>query len=749
LKLKKAKKIGDGSIVSLIPHDRTDWLLIQSKKGLILTDIEGKLIKNLGSQDNFKLNEQKTAIALLKSDTLSFFIIPKLKLEVISICGKYSALTFSHDGRKLGYFRDMDKNTQLCVYDMDSTAVLTTSDRLMSKGMQFGDDILSFSPEDNFIYFYIKSQSKVRHRDADLITTDVTIWSYKDVRLPSGKIENPKDQVFAAVIPITSNSPFVQLETESSKLKSFGSGNKYVLTRNVVNQAESYYRPELREFCQLIDISSGKIIRDSLDFSATLSPSERFITWSNATTGKLFFYEITSKKLCTNAIADGGNPYVAGWESNDDMCYVFDKYDLWRFDPKGNVKATNVTNGYGRKNGISFNFAGEISLNAVVDRGKRLLSAVDTETMANGYFVVDLNHLVNPHECFMDARLYELNIVGAPPVIRKAKHADKFVMTGQTASEAPNLFVTDLKWRKQVSTVAPQKPYNWLKSELINYSLNNGKNNKAILYKPENFDAQKKYPIIFYYYQGLSSELNRFRSPQLLGGIINIPWFVSNGYLVCVPDIINDKPGYITETTVDAVVSAAKFLMKYPWVNSQKMGIQGHSFGGYETNILVANTNIFAAAQASAGFSNAISDFGDVRFGNAPMSQHWEKGQMNFQVSLWDNPELYVNNSPVLKADKITTPLLLEYGIYDENLFRQGREMFNALRRLQKPAWLLQYTENHILQKQENILDYNIRQQQFFNHYLKGDPAPVWMTNGVSDGDREFISGLKYETIKR
>jgi dipeptidyl aminopeptidase/acylaminoacyl peptidase len=249
---------------------------------------------------------------------------------------------------------------------------------------------------------------------------------------------------------------------------------------------------------------------------------------------------------------------------------------------------------------------------------------------------------------------------------------------------------------------------------------------KGILYTPENFDTQKKYPLIFHYYEISSDQLYLFRKPTLSSGGLDISWYVSNGYLVFIPDIKIPK-GHPGKGAL-SVIRAAKYFHRKPWVG--KMGLQGHSFGGYITNYLITHNNLFAAAQESAGPADFISGYGAVKkyTGNG-MQYLYERGQNNIGVTPWQRQDLYITNSPIFRADKINTPLLILHNEEDNAVpVSQGIELFTALRRLKKPAWLLQYDgEGHMLINEQHKLDFSRRQQQFFDHYLKGLPAPEWM----------------------
>jgi len=411
----------------------------------------------------------------------------------------------------------------------------------------------------------------------------------------------------------------------------------------------------------------------------------------------------------------------------------------------------NFTAGYGRKHQISFRVPQSRQDQSPISSSKTVLLTGLSSTKQNGFWKKTLGNKKPPVEQNMENCFYFFPaIISAgyqeqPPI--KAKDAEIYLVRRETASEFPNWYLTiDFKSFKPLTNVHPEKKYNWLTAELVNWLLPDGKRTLGILYKPENFDTSKKYPIIFQYYETRSNRLNLFWAPELSNGTLNVPWYVSNGYLVFEPDIYYTA-GHTGLSAVNAVVSAARHLSKFSFVDSTKMGLQGISFGGFETNSILTNSNLFAAAQESAGISDATSHYGDIGFyGKHIGTMLYETGQANLRATPWERPDLYIENSPIFKVDKIATPLLIMHNKEDVAVpFIQGVELFTAMRRLQKPVWMLQYDgEGHIIQDQENQLDFTIRQEQFFDHYLKGKSAPVWMTEGIKAHDRGFKSGLGY-----
>jgi dipeptidyl aminopeptidase/acylaminoacyl peptidase len=274
-----------------------------------------------------------------------------------------------------------------------------------------------------------------------------------------------------------------------------------------------------------------------------------------------------------------------------------------------------------------------------------------------------------------------------------------------------------------------------------------GKESEGLLFKPENFDPTKKYPVIFYFYERNADTRYNYRAPAPSASTINIAYFTSNGYLVFDPNIYykNGQPG---ESAYNSVVSAAKYLSKMKFVDSTKMAIQGQSWGGYQVAYLITRTKIFAAAGAGAPVSNMFSAYGGIRWGSGISRQfQYEKTQTRIGFTPWQRPDLYTKNSPLFKADKVATPLLLMHNDKDGAVpWYQSIEYFTALRRLDKKVWLLQYNdEDHNLVERRNRKDLSVRLEQFFNHYLKGTPMPVWMREGVPAIKKGVDWGLKIE----
>lgn len=455
------------------------------------------------------------------------------------------------------------------------------------------------------------------------------------------------------------------------------------------------------------------------------------------------------------------------WLADDSRVFLYDEHDIWLVDPAGIQHPVNITHGYGRKHHLRFRL---LLPDSADDTGLTLdttflLTAFDPVTKWNGFYQIALNpstgagplnryligplaSLLNRHEDKIDTPVLlnmepglqylsgtqkenpDLNN-GFKPL--QARDAHTWIVQKENETSSPNYYVTkDFIGFQPLTDIHPERSVNWLSSTQINWTLPDGRPGEGILYKPQHFDPQKQYPVLFSIYEHQSDQLHAFLQPDLMTGPIDIPWFVSRGYLVCLPDIHNSmgEPG---QSALDAVVSAATYLSKQPWVNSKKLGITGHSFGGYETNYIVTHSHLFAAALEASGFCDLISFYGAIANGGRSQQPYFETGQGRIGATLWQRPDRYIDNSPIFQTDQVTTPILMMHNIGDHVVpFEQGVEFFTGLRRLGKKAWMLQYDKGqHELRTLEECIDYTIRVTQFFDYYLKDALPPKWMTEGI------------------
>jgi dipeptidyl aminopeptidase/acylaminoacyl peptidase len=278
----------------------------------------------------------------------------------------------------------------------------------------------------------------------------------------------------------------------------------------------------------------------------------------------------------------------------------------------------------------------------------------------------------------------------------------------------------------------------WGKSELMHFKNSDGVPLSGILIKPENFDAKKKYPMMVYIYERLSEGVHRFVDPRP-GHSINIAYYVSNGYVILEPDIIYTV-GFPGQSALKCVLPAVQAVVDEGFIDEKAIGIQGHSWGGYEIAYMVTQTNRFRAASPGALVSNMTSAYSGIRWGTGlPRQFQYEHTQSRIGGNLWEYPMRFLQNSPVFQADRVQTPILMLANDADDAVpWYQGIEFYLALRRLGKEVYMFNYNgEPHHLNKRPNQKDYTMRLQQFFDHYLKSAPMPEWMQRGIPYIDRE------------
>jgi dipeptidyl aminopeptidase/acylaminoacyl peptidase len=241
-----------------------------------------------------------------------------------------------------------------------------------------------------------------------------------------------------------------------------------------------------------------------------------------------------------------------------------------------------------------------------------------------------------------------------------------------------------------------------------------------------------------YIYETLHNGIHRFRNPSP-GSSVNPSYYVSNGYVIWMPDIEYDT-GYPGKDALKCVLPGIQMLIRRGFVDEGSIGIQGHSWGGYQIAYMITQTNIFAAVEAGAPVSNMVSAYGGIRWDSGMVRQfQYERTQSRLGGTLWEAPMRYIENSPIFWADKVETPILMMHNDDDGAVpWYQGIEYIMALRRLGKEAYMLNYNgEKHGLRKRVNQKDWTIRMAEFFDHHLKGEPMPDWMKNGIKAWEKK------------
>ncbi|HTD99011.1 MAG TPA: prolyl oligopeptidase family serine peptidase [Mucilaginibacter sp.] len=756
-------------------------LLKDAQHDLLLLDLQqGTEVKYPGVRE-FKFNPNGDVLLFqtiaTKDAAGKFYWFDLANKQMTCIGSGYRALNMAFDktGSKLAYLSTVQTNGQniisLHYYKIgtDSASLLLMDNHILAlDGIRISTSLpVRFSKLGDKLFFGVNPIAA-----ASKVNEKVQIKHYQDDIFTSEKNSGP----LLTVIDLKYPHRVVRLQQNSDAPYRFhlggGEDDDYVSVESKIigNREESRWNVNARPSISLVSTKNGsrRLIKrhlacyDNINFSTT----GKYLVWYDRVLKQWFSYDVASS--LTNNIThnikvsfdqEDDRPHltapegIAGWMANDQSVLIYDRYDLWQVDPAGKQMPINITHFYGITNNTRFRLL-SFSLKKGPEIGQGdtlLLTALDLKTKDNGFFKLPLTAGGKLLKLTMEPKAYyipfranvtlnlgsKLDVAVEPP--QKAKHADIYLLASMSSTEYPNLNITsDFIHFRPITDLSPQRNYNWYTSELIHWKLFDGNKAEGVLYKPENFDPKKKYPIIFYYYEKSADALNCFLAPELSMGQINIPWFVSNGYLVFVPDIYY-KTGHPGQSAYNSVVSSAKMLAKKTWVNAHKMGLQGHSFGGFETNYIVTRSHLFAAAAPAAGVSNFTSGYGDDN------RQLWyETGQPRMAASLWKKSNLYISNSPVFGADKVTTPLFIMHNKDDGSVpWSQEEEWYSDLAWLGKKTWMASYSgEGHSIDDPVNQLDYSIRLGQFFDYYLKGAPPPKWMTEGSNSIELDY-SGKK------
>lgn len=433
---------------------------------------------------------------------------------------------------------------------------------------------------------------------------------------------------------------------------------------------------------------------------------------------------------------------VAGWSKDGKSVILNHRYDLYLV-PLDGGKITNLTGGAGDAQQIVFRLV-RLDRAGGGGRGGRgggpaaddddpgvdltrpvLLSAYGDWTKKSGYYSLAPGGKPTP-------LLYDDQAIGQA---QKAANADRVVFTRQSFTQSPDL------WTSTSSFTSPTKAtdanpfiteYAWGTKKLIDFKNSKGQRLQGTLTLPANYQPGKKYPMLVYFYEILSNTHNNFPMPQF-DDRPHFAEYASDGYLVFQPDIVYEtgKPG---TSALDCVTSGVKEVIRQGYADPKHIGIQGHSWGGYQTSFILTQTDMFAAVVTGAPPTNLVSFYDETYPGTGTLQQGIvEVGQVRMGTNPWDDHQLFEEQSAIYHVRNIKTPFLILHGTADNAVdWHQGLELYGAARRWGKEVILLSYPgEPHHLARKENQKDFQLRMKQFFDHYLKDAPAPKWMIDGV------------------
>ncbi len=479
-----------------------------------------------------------------------------------------------------------------------------------------------------------------------------------------------------------------------------------------------------------------------------ISPDGKYLYWYNAIDTTYNVYNIAENKIInvsgqiTTSITDElddhpdfPRPYgLGGWTENDQSILIYDRYDIWKVDLGPVLTTERITNGRSTQDKIRIRHLDPDR--PYVDLNEDILHIFNEVTRMESFASFTTHNTIE----------ILISESGRLRNLQKASSANQLIYTKENHHVFPDLLSANINFTSTIklSDANPQqKEKKWSTVEMINWTSLDGLSLEGLLYKPGDFDANKEYPMIVYFYERNADNIHRYWGAFPHRSVVNPSFYASRGYLIFIPDIIY-KDGYPGPSCYNAVIPGVTHLIDKGFVDKERIGMQGHSWGGYQTAYLATKTDLFACAESGAPVANMISAYGGIRWGTGLSRMfQYEKTQSRIGGTLWEYPMRYFENSPIFFVDNIKTPLLLMHNDHDTAVpWYQGIELFVALRRLQKPVWMLNYNnEPHWPTKRENIVDFNIRMQQYFDHFLMGKDMPSWMKNGIPAIEKGYNKG--------
>jgi len=752
----------------------------QGGTDLILRDLKNGTDRNLGNVGSYAFNESGTHLAYTidaqdrAGNGLHLIHLGSGKVEALdSASADYAHLTWDKEGTALAVLRGLkkegytEKENALVAFrgigtaslekieydpssDSDFPENMVLSENAASQGRSRGgpgsQGPVFWNEEKTQIFCGIKEQVKEppkKNEDEDPVA-DVDVWHWNDEILQSVQMKRAaRDRNFAyrSVFHVDSKR-FVRLADERMRDIDVTKSGKWAIGRDekayISDWKESqadYYRIETATGERtLMFKAQGRILGLSPD-------SEHFLYWKD---GHVWDYAISAGdavNLTENSPVSFIDeeydhpgekpPYgLTGWTKDGRSVVLTHRYDLW-LQPLDGGPATNLTGGIGSDKEIRFRYVRTDPEEESIDLGKSvLLSAFGEWTKKAGFYSLEKGRMT-------ELVYSEKNFGG----LAKARSADIYMFTREDWSEFPDYQISDRTFKnpRKITDANPGlKEFKWGYNTLIEYTNKNGVRLQGVLSIPDDYKEGQRLPMLVDFYEKNSQNLYRF-SRMIYRDTPMFYKYVSNGYLVLLPDV-HFNTGTTHSDMLDCVEAAVKKVIEMGYADPERIGLHGHSFSGQGSAFIATQSKMFAAIVAGAAATNLISDFNQLWKSSGTNQHRYDYyGQGRFGTNPFDDLELYIQESAVYHARTMDTPLLLLHGTDDGSVeWLQAIEFFNALRFNGKNVILLSYPgQGHHASKLENKIDFQIRMEQFYDHYLKGKPAPDWMVKGVPFLEKE------------
>lgn len=740
-------------------HITNEYLMYYVKdngvRSLTICKPNGSIIRVLSEVENYEIspNNNELLIAQSKEGQYEVYLIKLESLNKKIIVHQntkvpYQKLTWSKGGECIAFFSVQGPSGSVFYYDTKvkkisildcSTVPCFTENRTIQS-----DQKITFSEDNKSLFFNVqKTPLKIENSK-----TSVQVWNAADKYIYPNAIETAGfSGTMRQVMWQVETGKWIEVNGMPLPFGGAIGNKKYALSYNPTvyePQTEStapvdYYLTELATGKQKLILTK----QSGSDLYTMGSPEGKYVLYYKSP--KWYVYDIakemhveltarTNVSFADNESDRLGEPeayYCAGWTTGDRSILLYDKFDVWEVFPDGK-QSKRLTNG--RENNIIYRVVAQnadersVTQNRVRTTGKFdlntpiLLSAVAEDYAKSGYYNYSYTRGLE-------------QIVFLSKRIRNAvqnESRDKSVFISESYDSPPEIMSAT---RSRITSIyksnVQQQDFQWGKMKVMKYLGYAGQQLSGILYYPAGYDKNKKYPMIVHIYQRQYKQLHMYWTPTIYNDTgFNIANLSAQGYFVFLPDIIYDVEKGVGTAALACVNNALKCVSAVPEIDMSRIGLIGHSFGGYQTDYIISKSKLFSCAVAGAAMTNLISANLAVNRGvKRPNFFVVETGQPRIGGSVSEKRDQYIDNSPVFFADKISTPLLSWTGEEDTQVeSRQSIELYMALRRHGKEHVMLIYpNEGHAISEKSNRSDLTSKIENWFAHYLKNKPAAIWM----------------------
>lgn len=666
-----------------------------------------------------KWNEKGTGLAVLKETAIDSLAHPKTELLV---------------------YRNLDTNLNRSLLNPDSQS--SFPDNMVISANRD----LSWSTNGELIFLGFREQEPEIKMDKDTVA-NVDVFHWKDDRIQTvQERQATRDLQYTYVASFNpKNSTFARLTSEDMRDLNFSDHNRYMIGRDEKPYMDDINWGVSPADLYRVNLQNGErtLFAENIKRTNGYSPDGRYYLYQKIAEQDtmLYVYDVeqnTNTNLSeaapvlftnTDHIYPHESPTfgIAGWTKDGKSVILNHKYDLWMLALDGS-QVQNITKGLGEQEKIIFRYETLDENEEYIDTSNELLlSAFGEWSKKDGYYELSIGDSPKP-------LIYEDASFGN---VEKARDANRIILTRQTFVDFPDYYQTNSEFNdleKLTDANPQQEEYAWGERVLVDYENSRGIKLQGTLTLPANYEPGKKYPMIVYFYEKMSDRHHQYSMP-VYDDRPHMSTYASNGYLVFMPDIDFEfgRPG---TSSLDCITSATQKVIDLGYADPDQLGLQGHSWGGYQSSFILTQTDMFATVVTGAPPTNLTSFYNNI-YGSTGTNHHgiMEIGQvrMGRNVTPWSHLEDYQRENPMFHAPDINTPFMILHGTDDGAVdWMQGLEFYNAARRLDKEVVLLSYPgEGHHLGIEANQIDFQVRMKEWFDHYVKDMPAAEWITDGI------------------